>query len=76
MQGAEQEENNNEEAQQDGATIGEGVSDQNQLEQDARKRASEQWLNRIPDDPAGLLKRKFRYQYQQRGQTTQQEQAW
>ena len=25
--------------------------------------ANEQWLNRIPDDPAGLLRRKFKYQY-------------
>ena len=31
------------------------------------KQASEQWLKRIPDDPAGLLKRKFKYQYDQRG---------
>jgi Ca-activated chloride channel family protein len=28
--------------------------------------ATEQWLRRIPDDPGGLLRRKFRYQYQQR----------
>ena len=34
-----------------------------------QQQANEQWLNRIPDDPAGLLKRKFKYQYgQQRGQ--------
>jgi Ca-activated chloride channel homolog len=31
------------------------------------KQANEQWLKRIPDDPAGLLKRKFKYQYEQRG---------
>jgi Ca-activated chloride channel family protein len=30
--------------------------------------ANEQWLKRIPDDPAGLLKRKFKYQYGQRQQ--------
>ena len=30
------------------------------------QQATEQWLRRIPDDPAGLLRRKFRYQYQQR----------
>jgi Ca-activated chloride channel family protein len=30
--------------------------------------ANEQWLNRIPDDPGGLLKRKFKYQYGQRRQ--------
>lgn len=28
-----------------------------------KQQANEQWLNRIPDDPAGLLKRKFKYQY-------------
>jgi Ca-activated chloride channel family protein len=30
---------------------------------DEKQQANEQWLNRIPDDPAGLLKRKFKYQY-------------
>jgi len=30
------------------------------------QRAAEQWLRRIPDDPAGLLRRKFLYQYKQR----------
>ncbi|WP_374086534.1 VWA domain-containing protein [Methylomicrobium lacus] len=35
---------------------------------DETKQANEQWLNRIPDDPAGLLKRKFKYQYGQRQQ--------
>ncbi|MGB5280732.1 MAG: VWA domain-containing protein, partial [Arenicellales bacterium] len=29
--------------------------------------AAEQWLRRIPDDPAGLLRRKLQYQYIQRG---------
>ncbi|MBF0622600.1 MAG: VWA domain-containing protein [Magnetococcales bacterium] len=28
--------------------------------------ATEQWLRRIPDDPGGLLRRKFLYQYQNR----------
>lgn len=27
--------------------------------------ATEQWLRQIPDDPAGLLRRKFQYQYKQ-----------
>ena len=27
--------------------------------------ANEQWLRQIPDDPGGLLQRKFKYQYQQ-----------
>jgi Ca-activated chloride channel family protein len=32
------------------------------------KRAAQQWLARIPDDPGGLLRRKFLYQYRQRAQ--------
>jgi Ca-activated chloride channel homolog len=32
---------------------------------DEEQQASEQWLRRIPDDPSGLLRRKFKYQYQQ-----------
>ena len=31
------------------------------------QQAAEQWLRRIPDDPGGLLRRKFLYQYRQRG---------
>jgi len=34
-------------------------------EREARQ-AADQWLRRIPDDPAGLLRRKFLYQYQSR----------
>lgn len=41
-----------------------------------QKQAQEQWLKRIPDDPAGLLKRKFKYQYSQRKQSSQQEKTW
>jgi len=45
------------------------------LQQQAQQQANEQWLRRIPDDPAGLLRRKFLYQYrQQGGQPT--EQSW
>lgn len=45
-------------------------------EYDESQQANEQWLNRIPDDPAGLLKRKFKYQYRQRGRKTTNNQAW
>ena len=37
-----------------------------QSQQDESAQATEQWLRRIPDDPGGLLRRKFYYQYQQR----------
>ena len=41
-------------------TTAESLSSEEQI-------AAEQWLRRIPDDPAGLLRRKLRYQYIQRG---------
>jgi Ca-activated chloride channel family protein len=52
-----------------------------ETEADAQNReqaqAAEQWLRRIPDDPAGLWRRKFVYQYRQRGnQTVEGETAW
>lgn len=44
---------------------------------DEQQQANEQWLNRIPDDPAGLLKRKFKYQYgQRRNQSDADKQDW
>jgi Ca-activated chloride channel family protein len=30
-----------------------------------QEKATEQWLKRVPDDPGGLLRRKFLYQYKQ-----------
>lgn len=39
--------------------------------------ATEQWLRQIPDDPAGLLRRKFQYQYKQLyGQERTQGDPW
>ena len=42
------------------------------------QRAAEQWLRRIPDDPGGLLQRKFLYQYKQRAgrSALDGQQAW
>jgi Ca-activated chloride channel family protein len=51
-------------------------TDQQANDDSEQKQAQEQWLKRIPDDPAGLLKRKFKYQYSQRNQSTQQEKTW
>ncbi len=39
---------------------------QDGIEQSEEAQAREQWLRRVPDDPSGLLKRKFDYQYRQR----------
>jgi Ca-activated chloride channel family protein len=44
---------------------------------DEEQLAAEQWLRRIPDDPGGLLRRKFRYQYQQHAQApAPEEKTW
>jgi Ca-activated chloride channel homolog len=37
------------------------------VEQWASEQAADQWLRRIPQDPGGLLRRKFLYQYQRLG---------
>jgi len=41
-----------------------------------QQQANEQWLKRIPDDPSGLLKRKFLYQYGQQKQRNNSGQQW
>ena len=40
------------------------------------EQASEQWLRRIPDDPGGLLRRKFIYQYGRMPNQVEDEQPW
>jgi Ca-activated chloride channel family protein len=41
-----------------------------------QQQAMEQWLRRIPDDPGGLLRRKFRYQYQRYGKDQEGRDIW
>lgn len=41
-----------------------------------QKQANQQWLRRIPDDPGGLLRRKFQYQSQQRQNRNSGDQQW
>ena len=43
---------------------------------DERSQAAEQWLRKIPDDPGGLLRRKFYYQYQQQTNLQQEKEKW
>ena len=40
------------------------------------KEAIEQWLRRIPDDPGGLLRRKFYYQYNQQNTKPDETDDW
>ncbi len=43
---------------------------------DAKQQALEQWLRRVPDDPRGLLEKKFLYQYRSRENRSQGNKAW
>jgi Ca-activated chloride channel family protein len=45
-------------------------------QQQEQEQAMEQWLRRIPDDPGGLLRRKFRYQYQRYGKDQEGRDLW
>ncbi len=45
-------------------------------QQQEQQQAMEQWLRRIPDDPGGLLRRKFRYQYQRYGKDQDGQDLW
>ena len=40
------------------------------------QQAMEQWLRRIPNDPGGLLRRKFRYQYKRLGKDQDGNDLW
>jgi Ca-activated chloride channel family protein len=44
--------------------------------QQEQQQAMEQWLRRIPNDPGGLLRRKFRYQYQKSGKDQDGNNTW
>lgn len=93
-QSGEQAEDNQDEQGQDQQQAGQAAEQPGEGEQQAKgeqesagemdaqtreqKQATEQWLRLIPDDPAGLWRRKFRYQYRQRnanGQPAQGE-SW
>lgn len=63
--------------QKDGDDTGkpsESEMEQNWSEEDAQ--AMEQWLRRIPDDPGGLLRRKFRNQHERRGAPADESETW
>ena len=46
------------------------------LDEKMSQQAAEQWLRKIPDDPSGLLRRKFLYQYRKRGGVEAEAQPW
>jgi Ca-activated chloride channel family protein len=47
-----------------------------ELEQQMSEQAADQWLRKIPDDPGGLLRRKFIYQYQNRTENAIEANPW
>ena len=55
-----------EEDSEAGAEEAEAQAALTEAEAREQEQALEQWLRRVPDDPAGLLRNKFRYQYQRR----------
>ena len=52
------------------------AEDEHEKPLDAKHQALEQWLRRVPDDPGGLLERKFRYQYRDRKDRSQGRKEW
>jgi len=84
QQGEEGEDAGQQEGQQEGEQqAGEGEQQEGEPQPDYAEawseedaQAMEQWLRRIPDDPGGLLRRKFRNQHQRRGAPEDETQAW
>jgi len=73
-QDTQDERNSGREGEEEPGQTAEAEPDPRQSEE---QQAMEQWLRRVPDDPGGLLRRKFRYQYTQRHRNTGDEaQAW
>jgi Ca-activated chloride channel family protein len=67
------------EAEQQQGEQQEAVSEAEMLAQrraQEQTQAMEQWLRRIPNDPGGLLRRKFRYQYQRQGMDQDGNNLW
>jgi len=52
------------------------LTPQELAEKAENKEAIEQWLRRIPDDPGGLLRRKFYYQYNQQNNKPDEQEDW
>jgi len=75
-QDQEQQQQSEQEAEEQEAEKQEMQESEDELSAEERQ-AMEQWLRRIPDDPGGLLRRKFLLQYQRRGaQPPSGEEEW
>jgi Ca-activated chloride channel family protein len=67
-----------EEREQDDSESGEMSEAQAEAMRRAQEQtqAMEQWLRRVENDPGGLLRRKFRYQYQRQGRDQDGNSVW
>lgn len=78
QQGEQDEAAEQQEGQQEGAEQQQGEPgtelEEAWTEEDAQ--AMEQWLRRIPDDPGGLLRRKFRNEHVRRGAPEDESESW
>jgi Ca-activated chloride channel family protein len=74
QEGEQGEEQSDEQQEGEEGEPSETEMEQNWSEEDAQ--AMEQWLRRIPDDPGGLLRRKFRNQHQRRGAPAEETETW
>ncbi len=74
--GEQQGEQQEDAGQQEGDQQGEPQTDYAEAWSEEDAQAMEQWLRRIPDDPGGLLRRKFRNQHLQRGAPDDESEAW
>lgn len=70
---AQAQEQENQQQEQEAETAKASETD---IQDSEQQQASKQWLKRIPDNPSGLLKRKFKYQYGRMQQPHQSEQQW
>ena len=57
-------------------TAAPGADPRESIDEQMSAQAAEQWLRKIPDDPGGLLRRKFLYQYRQRGTVDDEAESW
>ena len=55
-----------EDEQQDSQGDQESQAQEDEAARDEKQEALEQWLRRVPDDPGGLLRRKFQHETKQR----------
>jgi len=90
QQDSQQQQSEQEKQQADEEAKQQEAAEQNeqQAEQAAKEQSSEesteslseqaeaQWLRRIPDDPGGLLRNKFKYQYGRQQQPSEEKESW